>query len=210
MVISLDGWRIGQRDLPSPCLFRTVSTKFHLDRRRQFLYEFSVKKLVFWDFRGYLGEIESGKKRLEFFESGKKRLETFIYVFFARWCVRVSASNFCTPTCSGSRDTTLGSFLRFMARPARRFSKFRRLVGLSFFSAAQNWRHHRISPCFTPSPHVRIMPPPKGNLFTAHRYRLGRYSDMRKISYSNLLLIGLVCVTRHGISCLHHVRHLTL
>ena len=70
----------------------------------------------------------------------KKGLEFFIFVFFShdQWCVRVSASHFCSPICSGSRDTTLGSFLRFMARPARRFSKFRRLVGLSFFSAAQN------------------------------------------------------------------------
>ena len=113
LVISLDGWRIGQRDLPrsSPCLFSTASTNLHLDRKRQFLYEFSVKKLVFWGFRGYLGEIEFEKKRLEF----------FIYVFFShsQWCVRISASNFCSPICIGSRDTTLGSFLRFMAGFAR-------------------------------------------------------------------------------------------
>ena len=51
----------------------------------------------------------------------KKRLEFFIYFFFSpsQWCVRVSASKFCSPRCSGSRDTTLGSFLRFMAGPAR-------------------------------------------------------------------------------------------
>ena len=40
-----------------------LSTKFHLDRKRQFLYECSVKKLVFLGFRGYLGEIESKKKK---------------------------------------------------------------------------------------------------------------------------------------------------
>ena len=47
LLISLDGWRIGQRDLhrSSPCLFSTVSTKFYLDRKRQFLHEFSVKKV---------------------------------------------------------------------------------------------------------------------------------------------------------------------
>ena len=64
-MISLDGWRIEQRDLHrcSLCLFSTVSTKFDLDRKRKFLYEVIVKKLVFWGFCGYLGEIESGKER---------------------------------------------------------------------------------------------------------------------------------------------------
>ena len=113
LVISLDGWRIGQRDLhrSSPCLFSTVSTKFHRDRKRQFSHEFSVKKLVFFGFRGYLGEIESEKKRLEF----------FMHVFFFphnQWCVRVIACNFCSPIFSGLRGTTLGSFLRFSAGPA--------------------------------------------------------------------------------------------
>ena len=31
----------------------------------------------------------------------------------------MSDSNFCSPICSGSRDTTFGSFVRFMAGPAR-------------------------------------------------------------------------------------------
>ena len=89
LAISRDGWRIGQRDShrSSPCLFSTaVSTKIHLDRKRQYFYEFSVKKLVFWRFRGYLGEIESEKKRLEF----------FIDVFFShsQWCVRVKCFQF--------------------------------------------------------------------------------------------------------------------
>ena len=103
VVISLDGWRIGQRNLHrSSCLFSAVPTKFHL-RQRQFLYEFCVKKLVFWGFRGYLGEIELKNKR------GQK----FHVRFFShnQWCVRVSASNVCSPICSASRDTTLGSFL---------------------------------------------------------------------------------------------------
>ena len=88
-----------------------LSTKFHLDRKRQFLYECSVKKLVFLGFRGYLGEIESEKKKVRIFH--------IRFFWHNQWCVRVSASNFCSPICSGSRDTTLGSFLRFMAGPAR-------------------------------------------------------------------------------------------
>ena len=105
MVISRDRWRIGQRDLhrSSPRLFSTVSTKFHLDRKRQLSYEFSVKKLVFLGFRGYLGEIESQKKKM---------VRIFHVRFFShnQRCVSVSASNFCSPICSGSQDTTLLSF----------------------------------------------------------------------------------------------------
>ena len=40
-----------------------LSTKFHLDRERRFLYDFSVKKLVLLSFRGYLDEIKYEKKR---------------------------------------------------------------------------------------------------------------------------------------------------
>ena len=61
LVVSLDSWRIGPWNY-SPCVFSIVSTKFHLDRKRWFIYEFSVDKLVFLSFRGYLGEIESGEK----------------------------------------------------------------------------------------------------------------------------------------------------
>ena len=104
MVISRDRWRIGQRDLhrSSPRLFSTVSTKFHLDRKRQFVYEFSVKKL-------FLGFSRISRR---YRVRKKKRFECFMYVFFShyQWCVRVSASNFCSPICSGSQDTTLLSF----------------------------------------------------------------------------------------------------
>ena len=55
--------------------------------------------------------------------SPKKKLPGTIFHirFFShnQWCVRVSASNVCSPICSGSRGTTLGSFLRFTAGPAR-------------------------------------------------------------------------------------------
>ena len=45
----LMGDEIGQRGLrqSSPFVFSTVSAEFRLDRKRQFLYELSVKKLVF-------------------------------------------------------------------------------------------------------------------------------------------------------------------
>ena len=49
-------------------VFSIVSTKFHIDRERRFLYELSVEKLVFVNFRGCLGQIESEKiKTLQFF-----------------------------------------------------------------------------------------------------------------------------------------------
>ena len=43
--------------------FSIVSTNFHLDRQRRFLYEFIFEKLVLLSFSEYLGEIESGKKK---------------------------------------------------------------------------------------------------------------------------------------------------
>ena len=49
-----------------------MSTQFHLDRKRRVSYEFCVEKLVLQNFRGYLGEIDSGKKKV---------LELFIYFF---------------------------------------------------------------------------------------------------------------------------------
>ena len=56
--------------------------------------------------------------------SRKKKGLKFSYTFFFRTISGVSglrSSNFCSPICSGSRDTTLGSFLRFMAGPARTY-----------------------------------------------------------------------------------------
>ena len=51
--------------------------KFHLDRKRQYLYEISVKKLVFWVFADISARSSRGKK-----------VEFFIYVritfFFAQ------------------------------------------------------------------------------------------------------------------------------
>ena len=85
-VISLGGWRIGQWNLyrRSTWVFSIISIRFHLDRERRFLYEFSVEKLVLTSFRGYLGEIESG--------GGKaKKMQFFIYFFFLM-CNVVSGS----------------------------------------------------------------------------------------------------------------------
>ena len=56
LVISPNGRRIGLWHLyrRSPFVVSIVSTKFHIDRERQFLYEFSLEKLVFLSFSGYL------------------------------------------------------------------------------------------------------------------------------------------------------------
>ena len=62
-----------------------LSTKFHLDRERRFLYEFSVEKLVLLSFRGYLGEIESGKKKM---------LEFFVYFLFCECAVLCQGQRF--------------------------------------------------------------------------------------------------------------------
>ena len=63
LVISLDGWPLGQWILCrcSPCVLSFASTKFELDRERRFRDEFRVETLVLWGFRGYLGEIVSVK-----------------------------------------------------------------------------------------------------------------------------------------------------
>ena len=53
-------------------------TNFHLDRERRYLYEFSLQKLVLLRFRGYLGEIDSGEKKLNNF---------FMYFFFFAFAV---------------------------------------------------------------------------------------------------------------------------
>ena len=50
----------------SSCLFSTVSNKFNLDRKRQFLYEFGVKKLVFWVFADISARSSRKKKGRNF------------------------------------------------------------------------------------------------------------------------------------------------
>ena len=57
------GGELGNETYIDLLVSSALSTKFHLDRKRQFLYECSVKKLVFLGFRGYLGEIESVTKK---------------------------------------------------------------------------------------------------------------------------------------------------
>ena len=112
LVKSLDGWRIGQWNLcRCSWVFSIVPTKFHLDRER-FLYEFNVQKLVLLSFRGYLGEIESEKKKLTIFHA------VFFFVN-VQCCVRVSASNFqvLTPKSGGAR--AFGNIVRFLAGPTR-------------------------------------------------------------------------------------------
>ena len=61
--------------------------------------------MVILSFRGYLGEIE-----LVF----PNCLDLHMH-----YCATVSASNFQVLICSGSRASTLGSFIRFLAGPAR-------------------------------------------------------------------------------------------
>ena len=48
-------------------VFSIIPTNFELDREHRYLYEFSVEKLVLLSFRGYLGDIESGKKKVKIF-----------------------------------------------------------------------------------------------------------------------------------------------
>ena len=94
-----------------------VFTKFHLDRERQFLYEFSVES---WCFR-VIADISARSSR------GKKEV-FFIYVFFVHvqqcpCCGRVSASNFqvlVTRNSGGGR--AVGNTVRFLAGLARTIS----------------------------------------------------------------------------------------
>ena len=51
------------KSIDVPLVLSIVFTNFHLDREHRYLYEFSVEKLVLLIFRGYLGKIESGKKK---------------------------------------------------------------------------------------------------------------------------------------------------
>ena len=68
LVTSLEGWRTGQCDWyrSSPCAFRTVYTKIHLDWERRFLglscgcRPKNVAK--HWQFLGCLGESESDSR----------------------------------------------------------------------------------------------------------------------------------------------------
>ena len=66
-----------------------LSSPFHLDRERLFLYKFSVEKLVLLSFSRI-----SRRDRVE----GKKNLESPLYFFISifvreQCCVRASASN---------------------------------------------------------------------------------------------------------------------
>ena len=58
--------------------------------------------------------------------SQEEKADHFLYLVYghcfflhSQWCVRISGPIFCRLFCSGSRDTTLASFLRFVAGPAR-------------------------------------------------------------------------------------------
>ena len=112
LVISPDGWRIGQRDLhrSPPCLFSIVSTIFFILIENDNIYTNLLSKS--WYF-GVFADMSARSSR-------KKMVRIFRKRFFShsQWCVSVSASNFCSPIySSGSRDTALGSFLN--AGPAR-------------------------------------------------------------------------------------------
>ena len=75
-----------------------------------------MDKLVFLSFRGYLGEIESEKK---------KKLKIFHTLLFlvVQFCVRVSASNFHVLIRKSGGARTSGNFIRFLAGPARTYGK---------------------------------------------------------------------------------------
>ena len=62
-------------------------------------------------------------------KSSRKKV-TLFHIFFLHmhWCGRVTDSNFCSLICSGSRGTTLGTFLRYMTGPARRCYEFNALA----------------------------------------------------------------------------------
>ena len=64
------GGEKGQRDLhrSSHCVVSTIRAKFHYHRKYNFIfrYEFSEKKM-FFSFRRYLSEIESGKNEVGIF-----------------------------------------------------------------------------------------------------------------------------------------------
>ena len=93
-----------------PLLFSIASTKFHLDRERRVLYEFSVEKFVLLSFGGYVGVIDSKKKNLQF----------FIYFFLHVQCgVRVSASYFQVLQRKSGGAGAFGNNVRFLAGPAR-------------------------------------------------------------------------------------------
>ena len=83
-------------------------------------YEFSVDRLVFLSFRGYLGEIEAGKESYN-----------FSYTFFSivQCCVRVSASNFQGLIRESGGARASGNFIRFLADPARIHHTYRYIRG---------------------------------------------------------------------------------
>ena len=117
LVVYLDGRRIGPFNWyrSSPCVCRTIHTKFHLDRKRGLLElshglyaEMSGQKLLFLSFLGYLPETEAYSQNVW----------TCILVYISH-CARVSASNFQVIVCSGSRDTTLRTVVLILAGPVR-------------------------------------------------------------------------------------------
>ena len=77
-----------------------------------FLFEFSVDRWVFLSFRGYLGEIESGKKKAQ----------NFSYTFFFQCSVLCQGQcfQFSSPnSLERWRYRASGNFTRFLAGSAR-------------------------------------------------------------------------------------------
>ena len=113
LVTSLDGWRARQcnRYRSSPWVFRTVYTNFRLDRERWF-----------WSCHTDIRPKMSPKNgNFEFSWISRRDRVGFpncldLHMFY---CETVSASNFQVLICSGSRASTWGSFIRFLAGPAR-------------------------------------------------------------------------------------------
>ena len=109
---SLDGRRIGQRDLFSlflqHCL--SVSTKFRFYRELIFLYEISVKMLVF----AHVSRGRVEKKKLRIFLTSTRQVPVYCFVSHKQSGMRVNASKFCT----------VGYFAVFTRFDFRKFSAF--------------------------------------------------------------------------------------
>ena len=105
-------------------------------------YAFRVKKWCFGVFVD-ISAILSREKRLEFF------IQVHCFFLHLQCFVRVSVSNFCNLIYCCSRDTTLGSILRFIAGPRRRqrgVQASAARIERDLYAAANHWYIHLTYP----------------------------------------------------------------
>ena len=103
-------------------VFSIVSTKFHVDRERRFFYEFSMEKLAFLSFRGYVSRPDRvGKKQTN---EKNSVLLIYQYLFFCMCsvvsgpvCIQFSSPNSQKRWCCAYES--LGNIVRFLTGPAR-------------------------------------------------------------------------------------------